>query len=284
MQDTACKLNVKLCHHDLFSVRETTQNKIIGLRSDPAFKGFFNDQLSLTLQIIKEAEPEIIVAINAGVRDIICSEKLFGSMNWDELLGADILTDLCPGKRIPILFSSMISGQRALDRGSYNSLLWHIRHLRRNITQSDCSSYKPERPESPIIDDKPSIHSASTVVRFPCRYIFDGSEIKTYGELSFNIIKRFLIDNPHLTFQTVKNVLPEDARITRLKDLDEKKEKSKDSRFDKRWLTDSKHILQSHDGVQFVIPKGWTYHGKHKDDICKIIDFARKQGYTVEEL
>lgn len=264
MPETACKLNVKLCHHDLFSVRETTQNKIIGLRSDPAFKGFFNDQLSLTLQIIKEAEPEIIVAINAGVRDI--------------------LTDLCPGKRIPILFSSMISGQRALDRGSYNSLLWHIRHIRRNIIQSDCSSYKPERPESPIIDDKPSIHSASTVVRFPCRYIFDGSEIKTYGELSFNIIKRFLIDNPHLTFQTVKNVLPEDARITRLKDLDEKKEKSKDSRFDKRWLTDSKHILQSHDGVQFVIPKGWTYHGKHKDDICKIIDFARKQGYTVEEL
>ena len=238
-------------------MQETTQNKIIGLRSDPAFKGFFNDQLSLTLQIIKEAEPEIIVAINAGVRDIICSEKLF---------------------------SSMISGQRALDRGSYNSLLWHIRHIRRNITQSGCSSYKPERPESPIIDDKPSIHSASTVVRYPCRYIFDGSKIKTYGELSFNIIKRFLIDNPHLTFQTVKNVLPEDARITRLKDLDEKKEKSKDSRFDKRWLTDSKHILQSHDGVQFVIPKGWTYHGKDKDDICKIIDFARKQGYTVEEL
>ena len=180
-------------------MQETTQNKIIGLRSDPAFKGFFNDQLSLTLQIIKEAEPEIIVAINAGVRDIICSEKLFGSM---------------------------ISGQRALDRGSYNSLLWHIRHIRRSITQSDCSSYKPERPESPIIDDKPSIHSASTVVRYPCRYVFDGSKIKTYGELSFNIIKRFLIDNPHLTFQTIKNVLPEDARITRLKDLDEKKEKS----------------------------------------------------------
>jgi hypothetical protein len=89
-------------------MQETTQNKIIGLRSDPAFKGFFNDQLSLTLQIIKEAEPEIIVAINAGVRDIICSEKLF---------------------------SSMISGQRALDRGSYNSLLWHIRHIRRNITR-----------------------------------------------------------------------------------------------------------------------------------------------------
>jgi hypothetical protein len=44
---------------------------------------------------------------------------------WYEERGFHWLTK--SGKRIPVFFLSMLSGQRSLDRWSYERLIWHIK-------------------------------------------------------------------------------------------------------------------------------------------------------------
>jgi hypothetical protein len=50
---------------------------------------------------------------------------------FDEKLGTDRIITKGDLFGIPIFFSSMLSGQRALDTGSEKRLIWHIKRVNR---------------------------------------------------------------------------------------------------------------------------------------------------------
>ena len=123
-----------LAHHDLLFVRETSQETVLKLRNSN--KQFFDDQLSISKAIIKASKPKIIVVINAGARKLF--EDLFKDSQcpppFDESLGAYMYDIGNKETKTPVLSSGMLSGRRALDIGSRESLKWHIRHILRSIS------------------------------------------------------------------------------------------------------------------------------------------------------
>ena len=111
-------------------IRHTNQKEVINFFDDYKYKDFILEQLLLSRDIICAAEPKLIVVLNAGVREII--KNLFRidlNNDFDDELGAYII-DI--GKRVPVIFTGMLSGQRALDLGSKRTLQWQIQRLLRN--------------------------------------------------------------------------------------------------------------------------------------------------------
>ena len=118
-------------HHDLLFVRHTRQKDVLDLFADKASNEFLGRQLDLSAEIIRALSPKLIVVLNAGARSLFESRfKADADCPYDYRLGAYrfIVND-----STPVLFSSMLSGQRALDNGSKRSLQWHINHILENI-------------------------------------------------------------------------------------------------------------------------------------------------------
>lgn len=114
-------------HHDLFFVRHKTQKDIEALIVNPDYRDFFAKQLAISADIIKKLSPKLIVVLNAGARSQF--EALFdpgGNRYFDNDLGA---FRFIINESTPVLFASMLSGARALDCGSRESLGWHINYI-----------------------------------------------------------------------------------------------------------------------------------------------------------
>jgi hypothetical protein len=116
-------------HLDLFLYREISQKKLKELvwRSPKGLTEFGEDQLKVTFGIINKTEPRVIIVVSAFASKII-QERL--KPQWNDDLGYHIAN--IADRKIPIFFSSMLSGQRALDEGSFERLRWHIRKALRN--------------------------------------------------------------------------------------------------------------------------------------------------------
>ena len=91
-----------------------------------------NQQWVLTKSILDsllhDSQKRIIVVNNAFARDIIMN-KITGlaegySMKFDEKLGT------YGYKNNIFFFTSMLTGQRALDKGSFERLIWHINRVK----------------------------------------------------------------------------------------------------------------------------------------------------------
>ena len=122
-----------LAHHDLLFIRETNQKSVLSCRKDSQLNGFYNGQLDISKEIIINSKPVLIVVLNAGARKLF--EQLFKDSQceppYNEDLGAYIYRI---GKNeTPVLFSGMLSGQRALDLGSKRSLKWHIECILKHL-------------------------------------------------------------------------------------------------------------------------------------------------------
>lgn len=139
-------------HHDLFPVRERSQELIEqmfdGAESGPLFpkdefRLFVEESLSWSEETIIAAKPKMIVVINAFASRLFFDARINGKTLlefepangelWNEELGADFLR--MNNRVVPILFSGMLSGQRALDRYSEFRLYWHIHHV---LSHQDC--------------------------------------------------------------------------------------------------------------------------------------------------
>jgi hypothetical protein len=48
---------------------------------------------------------------------------------FDENLGTHKIVNNSELENVPVFFTSMLSGQRALDNGSYQRLIWHIKYV-----------------------------------------------------------------------------------------------------------------------------------------------------------
>ena len=119
-------------HWDLLYIRETSQNNILNNCKDANFSNFINHQLQLSREIITCIEPKIIVVCNSKARDYLMAPSINPyafDMFPDEEIGTYRIHDSSTLNNVPIFFSSMLTGQRALDRGSYQRLQWHIKWL-----------------------------------------------------------------------------------------------------------------------------------------------------------
>ena len=119
-----------MAHHDLLFIRETSQETVLNWKKklDEINNPFFNDQLNLSKTIIEDSKPKLIVVLNAGARALF--EQIFQPLDerlFDDNLGAYLYQ--IGGKYTPVLFSGMLSGQRAIDLGSRRSLRWHIEYI-----------------------------------------------------------------------------------------------------------------------------------------------------------
>ncbi|HLC54035.1 MAG TPA: hypothetical protein VJK07_00205 [Candidatus Nanoarchaeia archaeon] len=118
-------------HIDLFLYRETSQlesNKIINYSTKGgkvSMNEFGREQLTLVREEIKLISPKVIVVVNARASEILRTEFLIEKLDSSSELGFQTLE--VNGNKIPIFFSGMLTGQRALDKGSFERLVWHIK-------------------------------------------------------------------------------------------------------------------------------------------------------------
>jgi len=131
--------NAEWTHLDLFFMRETNQEVIEKLSYDNV--NFLQAQLDITFEIIKRASPKIIVVSNSLASEFFGKKKQKHS-NFDKIwlgFNLDFEKDFnkeigtykiqLSGKDTPIIFSGMLSGQRALDLGSLERLKWQIKRI-----------------------------------------------------------------------------------------------------------------------------------------------------------
>lgn len=137
MRKLAEENNLAWQHFDMFFYRETNQAKFekMILHKDELTE-FGKQQIAILASALLLAEPKCIVMVNAKASELFRS-YFSEHIQWDEEYGHHYLT--LNDNSIPILFSSMLSGQRALDRWSFERLSWHLRYIVKhhldNITQ-----------------------------------------------------------------------------------------------------------------------------------------------------
>jgi hypothetical protein len=123
-------------HFDIFPFREKNQALLTNLINQPFFEDLNKSFALISKEIIIESCPKIIVVSNAYLRRFFNKENDLKKTNEFSLfktcfsneIGTHIISDDSL-KNTPVFFTSMLSGQRALDVGSRERLEWHIRKL-----------------------------------------------------------------------------------------------------------------------------------------------------------
>jgi len=126
--DIAEAVDLPWSHIDLFLMRATNQKEIEDIVKSSKDNQFLNEQYLLAKDIIKESKPEIIVVANAYACNLI-KDREKENLKLDEDLGIHLIK--INGKEVPIFFTSMLTGQRALDNGSFERLKWHIKYVKK---------------------------------------------------------------------------------------------------------------------------------------------------------
>jgi len=137
---------------DITLFRETSQKTFECFFKNSELKEIMQEQLDLATRMIKDIKPEIIIASNTLVRKIF-KVKIFEKRDkgFKSDVKSEFAFDTSPEvlikygtplisapksatgeelKKTPIFFTSMLSGQRALDLGSFERLSWHINYVR----------------------------------------------------------------------------------------------------------------------------------------------------------
>lgn len=113
---------------------------ITGLRKfmkNPNGAVFINGQFEISKKIIAKAAPKVIVVSNSKARDFLKNKEgkndLGFDFKFDEELGTEKIINHSTLEGVPVFFTSMLTGQRALDLGSYDRLIWHIEYALKKI-------------------------------------------------------------------------------------------------------------------------------------------------------
>ena len=114
-------------HLDLFYFRDTDQKTIYNILEQENGVKFIWEQLQITKKLIDLCNPKVIVVSNALAGTFLGKDKIEDRNKWlDYDLKFDNELGTYKSNNIPVFFSSMLTGQRALDRGSFERLRWHI--------------------------------------------------------------------------------------------------------------------------------------------------------------
>ena len=129
--------NTPWSHLDLLPIRETNQKEFEKLEKHHL--NFIWENLMISKEILEAHKPRVIVVTNTLARKYLGKDRWidkkgkerdiwlgyqFGKMEEDGTFR--ILNEDSNLKNVPVFFSSMLSGQRALDKGSFERLKWHI--------------------------------------------------------------------------------------------------------------------------------------------------------------
>jgi len=147
-------------HLDLFFIREREQKFIERLTYKKKGIDFLNEQLDISFEIIEKSDSKLIIVSNAFASEFFgkmktkhlaafsksgiwrgfdfvfndpkSDEQLDKKSNFNDQIGTYEIE--LNGKKVPILFSGMLSGQRALDLGSLERLKWQAKMILETIT------------------------------------------------------------------------------------------------------------------------------------------------------
>jgi hypothetical protein len=129
--DISNKLELDWAHTDLLFFRETNQKFVNLLLTKAIGKKFIQTQLEISRQIIIQSKPKVIIVSNSLARVIMgtAKEHYMGfEIVFDSEMGTHKIINVEELRNVPIFFTSMLTGQRALDNGSYARLVWHIQY------------------------------------------------------------------------------------------------------------------------------------------------------------
>jgi hypothetical protein len=119
------EVNESWDHIDLFFERITSQSKLAKKYLDKkyALKDFAQKQFDLSLSLIEKIKPKLIIVVNALASHIIKQQFFPDFIELNEH-GFNYFQD-----KYPIIFSGMLTGQRALDNHSLDRLVWHVKYI-----------------------------------------------------------------------------------------------------------------------------------------------------------
>lgn len=130
-------------HLDLLVFRETKQSFINDtlMRSENGIN-FVLDQLDIARSILEYLNPKVIVISNTQARTFLGADRYTHKdkehniwMGYNFFFDKEIGTKKIVESKLDsyCFFTSMLSGQRALDNGSRERLIWHINHVFENL-------------------------------------------------------------------------------------------------------------------------------------------------------
>jgi len=127
-KEIANPCNLNLLATDLFLMRETSQKVVKEIiyttKKQNELSSFAKRQIEIFFEIVHTSQPRIILVGNALASKII-KEYLSLKLLWNDGIGT--YTIKIGRRNIPIFFSGMLSGQRALDNHSFERLAWQIK-------------------------------------------------------------------------------------------------------------------------------------------------------------
>lgn len=90
---------------------------------------FEEKQVEIFFQLLERLRPRLLVIENALARDLLEKQfieeySLTPKRAVDKSTGYQTIK--IEGRKVPIFFTGMLSGQRALDKGSRKRLEWHM--------------------------------------------------------------------------------------------------------------------------------------------------------------
>lgn len=127
-QDISEKVKVDWSHLDLLYIRQTDQKKVQALFKNDIATEFLNKQLAISKEIIENCKPQVIIVSNAYARELF-KDKCHFETPFDENIGTHKIVNNNLLEGTAVFYTSMLTGQRALDNGSYKRLVWHIKKI-----------------------------------------------------------------------------------------------------------------------------------------------------------
>jgi hypothetical protein len=137
-KDISKRVKCDWTHFDLLFLRETNQNSINEIYSKPNGVDFVLKQLEISKKVIIEAKPIVLIVSNTMARHLMGFDKnedgtagvwMGFDFVFDESLGTHKIVNNSELENTPVFFTSMLTGQRALDNGSFERLVWHIKFV-----------------------------------------------------------------------------------------------------------------------------------------------------------
>jgi hypothetical protein len=129
--------NTTWTHWDLLAIRETKQKEVEKIEKQPNGLELICKNLEISKAVIENLQPKLIIVVNTLARKYLGKDQQNGINVWLGYNFGEIQADgsyyiqneESKLKGIPILFNGMLSGQRALDNGSFERLKWHSKQL-----------------------------------------------------------------------------------------------------------------------------------------------------------
>ncbi|MEX1002261.1 MAG: hypothetical protein WDZ35_09125 [Crocinitomicaceae bacterium] len=141
--EVAEKTDLNWGHIDILYNRETNQKNIEKLYKTDRGKKFIEKQFEISREVIDHlidpSKPRIFVVTNALAREYLgkffdnkpdedINYRIGYNFIWNEDLGTYFY------KNNAFFFTSMLTGQRSLDNGSYKRLIWHINFIKDKLS------------------------------------------------------------------------------------------------------------------------------------------------------